>query len=41
MYECDGFKISNQLFSVEKISKKGRIAYLVEVIQLGDKQLGV
>ena len=41
MYECDGFKISNQLFSAQEFSKKETIAYPVVVVQLGDKQLGV
>ena len=39
--ECNGFKSSNQLFSEQEFSKKERIVYLVAVIQLRDKQLGV
>ena len=41
MHECNGFKMSNQMSSAQKLSKETRIAYPIVVIQLGDKQLGV
>ena len=41
MHECNGFKISNQVYSAQEISKDVGIAYPVAVIQPGDKQLGV
>ena len=41
MHECNGFKMSKQISSAHEISKETRITYLIAVIQLGDKQLGV
>ena len=41
MCECDGFKCSNHLFSVQVLSKEAGIMYSIVVVQLRNKQLGV
>ena len=41
MHEWNGFKMFNQVASVQEIYKETRITQLVAVIQMGDKQLGV
>ena len=41
MDKCNGFKLSSHLFSSHGIFKKTRIMYLIIVIQLCDKKLGV
>ena len=41
MHEWNEFKMSNQVSSVQEHSKETGITYLIVVIQLGDKQLGV
>ena len=41
MCECDGFKCSNHLFSVQEFSKEAGITYLIVIVQLRNKQLGV
>ena len=41
MHEWNGFEISNQVSSAQEHYKEARTAYLVTVIQLGYKQLGV
>ena len=33
--------MSNQIYTTYKLSKEAGIAYLVEVTQLGDQQLGI
>ena len=41
MCECNGLKSSNHLFSAQEFSKEAGITYLIVVVQLRNKQLGV
>ena len=41
MCECDGFKCSKHLFSVQVLSKEAGITYPIVVVQLRNKKLGV
>ena len=41
MCEWNEIKLSNQIFSTKELSKEGNIVYPIQVVQLGDKQLGV
>ena len=41
MHEWNGFEMSNKVSSVHEIFKEVGITYLVPIIQLGEKQMGV
>ena len=37
MCECDGFKMSTELFYTQEFSKEAGITHLVAVVEMGDK----